>query len=130
MINTHPVIQSELDIIGELDNPRDNHPVVIADILISTGRMLLDNGGTSISGGEVVLSSISSGPNLWGVLAYASLLLVFITSIEAARRKAFDFFYYSHFFFVAFFVLGISCLRQPNFGRMLPQFQIHSLLLL
>mgnify|MGYP000243179520 CR=1 FL=1 len=48
----------------------------------------------------------NNSKNLWGVLAWFCSVIIFITSLNYLRRRFFEYFYYSHFMFIAFYVFG------------------------
>jgi predicted ferric reductase len=51
---------------------------------------------------------------LYGFISFVGLMLVFFTSVGYLRRKHFNFFFISHFFFVVFFVMGVF--HSPQFA--------------
>ena len=56
--------------------------------------------------GMDVLKQLALTSNIFGIVSWICLVLVFITALEVFRRKYFEFFFYTHFMFLGFFVLG------------------------
>lgn len=58
------------------------------------------------------IGEIKKLSNIYGIVGLGMALIIFITSIEVFRRKTFEFFFYSHFAFIGYFVFG--CLHSEK----------------
>lgn len=67
-----------------------------------------------------LLANFATGPGWSGYIMLIALMAMVATSIEKARRKKFERFWYTHHLFIIFFLFwsihGAFCMIQPDFG--------------
>lgn len=67
-----------------------------------------------------LLANFATGPGWSGYIMLIALMAMVATSIEKARRRKFERFWYTHHLFIVFFLFwsihGAFCMIQPDFG--------------